>query len=241
MDFTKTHQFISPISYSLILATDERAGMGLNNGLPWKGHLDNKSDMKWFKDTTMGKIVVMGYNTWVSIGSKPLPGRINVIITKDHEKEVEKDIAASFKAFHDKPDNKGKNPLPIFVAGNPTIVVEMIKAGIGNWHHGGEVIVIGGAKIYEAFIQWSSRIYLTTFEGEWEADTFVKLDLTDWKLRYLNTLSYLDPKFEVWDCTEKAGERPDSETVKIEYGHQPAKSQIADIFNEMAKKKKSNE
>lgn len=228
-NYTKvSSSYIVPISYSLILATDLRGGIGLNNDLPWKGIVDNKEDMQWFRDKTKGKIVVMGYNTWVSIGRKPLPGRTNIIITANHRDEVNRDIGAHIQTLI----TAEKNIPTVLVYGNPQIAVDGIKNGVGDFHLGGEVMVIGGAKIYEAFIQWTSRIYLTTFDYEFEADTFVNLNLDKWDLCYRDSLSLLKPKFEVWDCTEEAAKRADSDVMQISYEHKPAAGFVAEYYKE---------
>ena len=62
---------------SILVATDERGGIGRDGGLPW--HLPN--DLKRFKALTMGKPIVMGRKTWESIG-RPLPGRFNIVVTR---------------------------------------------------------------------------------------------------------------------------------------------------------------
>lgn len=62
---------------SIVVATDERGGIGLNGALPW--HLSE--DLKRFKAITMGKPIVMGRKTFDSIG-RPLPGRRNVVISR---------------------------------------------------------------------------------------------------------------------------------------------------------------
>ena len=71
------------MSVNAILAMDNNMGIGYDNTLPWP---HNKKDMKWFRDCTSGHVVVMGRKTWESFGSKPLPNRINVVVTN---KEVE--------------------------------------------------------------------------------------------------------------------------------------------------------
>ena len=65
---------------SLIAAFNPSRLIGIDNELPW--HLPE--DMAWFKKLTTGNIVVMGRNTWLSIGSKPLPNRVNVVISSTH-------------------------------------------------------------------------------------------------------------------------------------------------------------
>ena len=62
----------------LIVAVSRNGVIGLNNQLPW--HLPE--DLKYFKSVTMGKPIVMGRKTYDSIG-RPLPGRTNIVITRD--------------------------------------------------------------------------------------------------------------------------------------------------------------
>lgn len=224
--------FRKDITYAVIMAMDSRHGIGFNNRLPWKGIVSNKTDMEWFKEKTKGKIVVMGYNTWVSIGRKPLPGRINIVLTKEHVKDVAEDIDRFNYKFLSGTDNNDKKLPVVKTASTPEDVQKFIKEKIGELHNGGEVIVIGGAKIYEAFIPITSRLYLTTFEGEFEADTFVKVDLTGWELRYRDTMQMFQPKFEIWDVTEEVAKRPDSEIMQIEYIHRPAEGLIVKLRQE---------
>lgn len=68
----------------MILATDDQYGIGYNNRLPW--HIPE--ELKFFRTTTRGHSVVMGKNTYESIG-KPLPNRKNYIITRSNYPEVE--------------------------------------------------------------------------------------------------------------------------------------------------------
>lgn len=228
MYVSKLSSFVSPLRYSLILAVDQRGGMGLNNDLPWKlAGVENKTDMQWFREKTKGKIILMGYNTWVSIGRKPLPGRYNVIISKAHRQEVNDDMKKWGDEYY-KTEKGQKEPIHSMVCESIPAALAALQAGVGNFHRGGEVMVIGGARIYEAMMEHTSRIYLTTFAGEFEADTFVTLNLNKWDLRYRDTMQYLEPKFEIWDTTEDTLDIPDSEIIQISYGHKPAAGWLAD-------------
>lgn len=228
MYVSKLSSFVSPLSYSLILAVDERGGIGLNNDLPWKlAGVENKLDMQWFREKTKGKIILMGYNTWVSIGRKPLPGRYNVIITKAHRQEVDDDMKKWAVEYY-KAGKDRKEPIHSMICGSIPEAVAALQAGVGNFHRGGEVMVIGGARVYEAMMEHTSRIYLTTFSGEFEADTFVTLNLDKWDLRYRDTMNFLQPKFEIWDTTEDTLDIPDSEIIQISYEHKPAAGWLAD-------------
>lgn len=65
---------------ALIAALDKNQLIGNGNALPWPRL---RADMKYFRDTTLGHPIVMGRKTFESIGSKPLPGRTNIILTND--------------------------------------------------------------------------------------------------------------------------------------------------------------
>ncbi len=64
------------MSISIIAATDLNGLIGANGGMPW--HIPE--ELAWFKQHTLGKVVVMGRKTWVSLG-KPLPGRRNIVLS----------------------------------------------------------------------------------------------------------------------------------------------------------------
>ena len=73
------------MNLALICAMAENRTIGRNNSLPWK----LPEDLKYFKRTTMGNSIIMGRKTWESIG-RPLPGRTNIIISRDSNYEAEK-------------------------------------------------------------------------------------------------------------------------------------------------------
>src|ERR1700690_436631 len=64
----------------LVLAVADNGVIGLSGGIPWR----IPDDMKRFKALTMGKPIVMGRKTWDSFPTKPLPGRTNIVVTRDH-------------------------------------------------------------------------------------------------------------------------------------------------------------
>lgn len=63
----------------LVVAAADNGVIGKDGGIPW--HIS--ADMKRFKALTMGKVVVMGRRTWDSLPRKPLPGRENIVVTRD--------------------------------------------------------------------------------------------------------------------------------------------------------------
>ncbi|MDH3859059.1 MAG: type 3 dihydrofolate reductase [Gammaproteobacteria bacterium] len=133
---------------SLIVAMDENHLIGRNNSLPW--HLP--ADLAYFKRTTMGKPVVMGRKTFESIG-KPLPGRRNIVITRN----------ADFNA----PGCE---------------IADSIEAAMSLAHDDDEVMLIGGASLYQQTIERATKLYITRIHQSFNGDTwFPEFDLSDWK------------------------------------------------------------
>ena len=134
---------------SMLVAMDEKRGIGKAGKLPW--HLS--SDLKRFRELTMGHHLIVGRKTFESIG-KPLPGRQTIVVTRD----------VSFK-----PDG-------CFVAGSLQEAVAL-AAERGET----EAFVIGGAAIYAEALGVCDRIYLTEVHAEVDADTFFReFDRGDW-------------------------------------------------------------
>lgn len=116
--------------------------IGYDGGLPW-GHLPE--DMKRFKDVTKESILVMGRLTWESLPKKPLPGRTNVVVTSDPGKYgVVKDVV-----FMTYPELQG--------------YLQCVTK---------PVFIIGGAKLYAAYMGVADKIYATVIENECEGDVF---------------------------------------------------------------------
>ena len=139
---------------SLIVAVSENNVIGKNNALPW--HLP--SDMKHFRDTTMGHCVIMGRKNYDSIPLKyrPLEGRTNIVVTR------KKEFSAS-----------------------SCIVVHSIQDALAEAEKKNEteVFVIGGADIYRQTIDIADKIYYTKIHHSFEGDAFFpNVDLNRWKL-----------------------------------------------------------
>jgi len=101
---------------SLIVAMDEQGLIGRDNQLPW--HLP--ADLRYFKQTTMGRPVVMGRKTFESIG-KPLPGRRNVIVTRNRSY-----AAAGCEIIHSLADMPGGGEDEVFVIGGAELFAAML-------------------------------------------------------------------------------------------------------------------
>ncbi len=103
---------------NLVIATTPLGGIGKNNQLPWKTPL--QGDLPRFKQLTSNKTVVMGHNTWKSIGSKPLPNRNNVVISstlKTPDAKVFKSIGEFLKEYFDYAD--------VFLIGGANLVSQL--------------------------------------------------------------------------------------------------------------------
>ncbi|HET9056604.1 MAG TPA: dihydrofolate reductase [Chitinophagaceae bacterium] len=141
---------------SLIVAVSTNNVIGKNNKLLW--HLPN--DLKFFKNTTWGMPVIMGRKTYDSIGRKPLPGRFNIIITRDFNgNPVSNDISIA-KSFE--------------------VAIEKAKETDCR-----EVFVVGGGEIYRQSMPIANRIYLTRVHAEIEGDVlFPPLNEKEWEQTY---------------------------------------------------------
>ena len=132
---------------SLVAAASDNNVIGNNGQLPWK----MPSDMKFFKDLTMGHVVIMGRKTYESMG-KPLQGRKNIVVTRNKSFKAEGCIVLSslIEAFNVFTDEK-------------------------------EVFVIGGAQVYMQAMQKAHKIYLTRVHCTVEGDAhFVQPSEKEW-------------------------------------------------------------
>lgn len=127
------------MTLSIIVAmTDERV-IGKNNQLPW--HLS--ADLKRFKKITMGHPIIMGRKTYESIG-KPLPGRQNIVVSKNPEYRAE----------------------------GVTVAAGLCEALAACEQDSNEQFVIGGAALFEAALPQAHRLYLTLIHHPFKGDVF---------------------------------------------------------------------
>ena len=142
---------------SMIVAHGPKGEIGFENKLLW--HISD--DLKNFKKITTGKMVVMGRKTFESIG-KPLPNRSNVVITRDE----------NFK------------PEGVIVVHDPMMVFDLAleaeeDLGIDDF----EMMVIGGGEIFNIFMAYTQKIYLSEVEYSGPADVFFPpLDYEEWEV-----------------------------------------------------------
>ncbi len=142
------------MNLSIVVAASKNFAIGVGNQLPW--HLP--ADLKYFKNLTSGFPIIMGSNTYLSIG-KPLPNRTNIVITSQQ--------------------NPSWNHEGI-------ILVNSMESAIGKAKslNVSDAYIIGGASIYKQAIHLCNKIFITKIDLEIEkADAFFPtLNQEEWKL-----------------------------------------------------------
>lgn len=139
---------------AIIVAQAKNRVIGINNKLPW--HLPE--DLRYFKQVTMGKPIIMGRKTFESIG-RSLPGRTNIVITRQN------DYA---------PDG-------VKVVDSLEAAYELAES-IGLINGIDEAMVIGGAQIYASALPKADRLYLTQVDAEIDGDAwFPEVQQQNWK------------------------------------------------------------
>jgi dihydrofolate reductase len=134
---------------SIIAAMDRNRLIGNNNQLPWR----LPADLAHFKRVTMGKPIIMGRKTFESIG-KPLPGRINIVLTRSTDFHTEGVLTAN-------------------------TLDQALEMAVGE----DEVMVIGGSEIYALALPRADRLYLTYVESSYQGDAwFPPFDSEQWRV-----------------------------------------------------------
>jgi dihydrofolate reductase len=124
---------------SLVVARAANGVIGNKGAIPWR----LPEDMRHFKAITMGKPCVMGRKTWDSLPKKPLPGRTNIVVTRD-------------RTFH----------------ADGAVVVHAFEEALkrAEAESPEEIAVVGGAEIYRAALPCAARIHLTEVHADVEGD-----------------------------------------------------------------------
>ena len=140
---------------SLIVAHSSNRVIGIDGQLPW--HIPD--DLKYFKAITMGKPIIMGRKTFDSIG-KPLPGRLNIIITKNTDLTIEECVVV--------------NNLDAAI----TEAKNYFKTQDTDQE---EIFIIGGAQIFKQSMEFVNKIYITEVHADYAGDVFFdELSDNDW-------------------------------------------------------------
>jgi dihydrofolate reductase len=128
-----------------VVAIAENGVIGLNNAMPWR----LKSDLQRFKKITLNRPVIMGRKTFASIG-KALPGRTNIVVTRDKTFQAPGVVVAtSLAAAHD------------------------IACGDALRRFVTDIMVIGGAELFSQWMHMASRLEITEVHATPDGDTFL--------------------------------------------------------------------
>ena len=139
----------SPV-VSLIVAVAENGVIGRDGGLPWR----LPEDLKWFKARTLGKPIIMGRKTWEGLPKRPLPGRTNIVVTRDAAYRAEGGVVA-------------------------TSLDQALE--VAGTEGSDEIMVIGGAELYALALPRVQRMYLTQVAIRAEGDAFFPgFDRSQW-------------------------------------------------------------
>lgn len=136
---------------SIIVAKSKNNVIGSNGSIPW----DIPKDLKYFKELTEGNTVIMGRKTYESLpkDKKPLPNRINIVITRD-----------------------------INFTANGCMVVGSLEEAILKIDNRKDTFIIGGGEIYKQAINFVDKIYITEINDEYEGDTYFPEISDKWNL-----------------------------------------------------------
>lgn len=159
------------MEYAIIVACDNKGGIGKNNTIPWR----ISEDLKYFRLITsdaqpnMINAVIMGRKTWESIGSKPLKNRINIIISNS--------LTENTRIFD-----------------TPTFIVKSLNHAylkLKENHAIDKVFIIGGGQLYrEAIYDYRyTKIYMTLISNDYECDVFFPVHL----LKHRYAIKYEGP------------------------------------------------
>jgi dihydrofolate reductase len=150
----KRGRTMSSITYSYIVARARNGVIGCDNQLPW--HLP--TDLRKFRDITMGKPLIMGRRTFESIG-RALPGRSTIVVSRENGVHAEGVQVARTKEDAQRFAEQ-----------------EAVRRGVT------EVMVIGGAEIFQLFKDEVDTVYLTEIDAEVEGDAYFRDDFSSWNV-----------------------------------------------------------
>ncbi len=137
------------------VAIAENGVIGKDNGMPWR----LSGDLQYLKRATMGKPIIMGRKTWESFPRRPLPGRPNLVVTRN--------------GAYDAPGATVFTDVEAALTHAETLAQE---TGVD------EIMILGGAEIYAATLPRTTRIYLTRVHASPEGDThFPEFDQGAWR------------------------------------------------------------
>lgn len=143
---------------ALVVARGSNGVIGHDGNLPWR----IRSDLQRFKAVTIGKPCIMGRKTWESLPLRPLPGRLNLVLTKD-------------ESYHESEKAKG-----CVVVTSLDEALSMAREQAAD-DEVNEICIIGGAAIFEAALPRAKRLYITEVDAAPDGDVlFPAFNEADW-------------------------------------------------------------
>ena len=149
-----------------ILACDENWGIGKSGALPWP---HNPADLKWFKASTLNHTIVMGKATWDSLPVKPLPNRVNVVVSSS-------DILAKVDV----------------------VSISDLRRRLSSMDTNQDVWIIGGARLIEGMMDYIDEFHLSQIKGNYNCDTFLPSTLIQENYSLTSSQFQGDVYVDVW-------------------------------------------
>lgn len=149
-----------------ILACDENWGIGKSGALPWP---HNPADLKWFKASTLNHTVVMGKATWDSLPVKPLPNRVNVVVSSSN-----------------------------ILAKVDVVSISDLRRRVSSMDTDQDVWIIGGARLIEGMMDYIDEFHLSQIKGNYNCDTFLPSTLIQENYSLTSSQFQGDVYVDVW-------------------------------------------
>ena len=149
-----------------ILACDADWGIGKDGGLPWP---HNPADLKWFKESTLNHTVIMGKATWDSLPVKPLPNRVNVVVSSQ-------DILAKVDVTS----------------------IKQLRRRLSSMDPDQDVWIIGGARLIEGMMDYIDEFHLSQINGTYNCDTFLPSTLIQENYSLTSSQFQGDVYVDIW-------------------------------------------
>jgi dihydrofolate reductase len=152
-------EIVEIMEIAILVAYDEGRVIGYKNSIPWR----LPEDLKLFKKRTLGHCLIMGRKTWFSLPKRPLPERVNIVLTRDPKSLEGEDCLCA------------------------TSIEEAVQSAKAHCKTG-KTFVIGGDSVYESFINAGlvDKVIASEVFGKHQGDTSFP-SLTGWEGRLLDT------------------------------------------------------
>jgi len=182
--------FLKPMSnLEAIFAVDIQNGIAKNGKIPWK----SKIDMTFFKEKTTHQIIIMGSQTLLSLPhSKPLQNRQNIVLTNNINKysNLYKNYSSHEIRFMN---------LPMILDWLSTINTETNNnINTNTYNNTKKIYIIGGKQIYDLFLPYCSKIWITQFKSNYDCDLQLEYNISNYRKQKI----YNNNDLEIY-CFEK--------------------------------------